>query len=248
MTPLDSLDASQRRFGDALRAEDAPSDGLGIYHFHRRANFAQALALAFPVVERVVGDTFFRQLAALHQRYQPSRSGDLHPAGLSFASTLRRHWPAGEYAWIADVAEIEWAWQQAFIAADAPCLEATALASRPQACWPDLRLNLHPSLSLIESSWPVRSIWEAHRDRSSAPPEIRLDRGAERTRVCRERGVVTVRPCTPANWAWLRALVAGASLAEADAAARASEDEDFAFASALAELFAAGLVSGLCGP
>lgn len=251
MNPLDSLaalDALQRQFGEALRAKNAPSDGLGIYHFHRRTNFAQALALAFPVVERLVGETFFRQLAALHQQHQPSRSGDLQPAGASFASTLRQHWPASEYVWIADVAEIEWAWQRAFVAADAPCIEATALASRPKAQWPKLRLSLHPSLTLLDSPWPVRSIWEAHRERSATPAEIRLDRGGERTRVSRERDVVTVRSCTPAQWAWLQALAAGASLVEADAAARGCAGEDFAFAPALAELFHAGLVSDLRDP
>lgn len=248
MTPLDSLDALQRRFGEALRAETAPSDGLGIYHFHRRANFAQALALAFPVVERLVGEAYFRQLAAIHQTHHPSRSGDLHPAGAAFAATVRRYGASGDYAWIADVAEIEWAWQQAFVAADAPCLEAAALAAKPQTCWPDLRLRLHPSLSLLESPWPVRSIWEAHRDRASTPPEIRLDRGGQRTRVSRERGEVTVRPCAPGDWVWSHALATGASLAEADAAAQASGDANFSFASALAELFRAGLVSELCDP
>lgn len=242
------LDGLQRRFGEALREETPPSEGFGIYHFHRRANFAQALALTFPVVERLVGEEFFRQLAALHQKHQPSRSGDLQPAGAAFASTLRRHWPAGDYVWIADVAEIEWAWQQAFVAADAPCIEVTALAARPENLWPDLRLTLHPSLALLESPWPARSIWEAHRDRSAAPAEIRLDRGAERTRVSREQGVVTVRPCTPGSWVWLRALAAGASLAEADGAARDSGDAGFTIATALAELFRAGLVSELRDP
>lgn len=243
MNVTDSLDDLQRRFAAALNSPDTPPGGLGIYHFHRRANFAQALSLAFPVVERLVGEVFFRRLAALHQDHQPSRSGDLQAASAGFVNTLRRYWPSGDYAWLADVAALEWAWQCAFVAADAPSLEAGALVTRPPSNWPTLRLHLHPSLTLIESPWPIVSIWDSQRDRTIAPPEIRLDRGGEWARIARERGVVTVRTQTRAQWTWLQALAQGASLAEADAAVEDDGETSFDLAPALAELFQSGLVS-----
>lgn len=231
-----SLDVSLRAFATTLRSAEPPEDGgLAIYHHHRRANFSHSLALAFPVLERLVGEAFFRRLAADHQRRQPSRSGDLHPCGASLAATLREHWPEGEYAYLADIAALEWAWQHAFVAADAEPTTAEDFAVIPAERWPALRFEFHPSLSLIESRWPIFSIWENHRDRLREPPVVRLDAGGENVRVAREQGRVTVRRCTGSELIWLRALQAGVTLDEAFAAA-SRIDPDFDLDTALADL------------
>ncbi|MFZ9708972.1 MAG: DUF692 family multinuclear iron-containing protein [Steroidobacteraceae bacterium] len=232
------LDVSLRAFATMLRTAAPPEDGgLAIYHHHRLANFSQALALAFPVLERLVGEAFFRQLAADHQRRQPSRSGDLHPCGASFATTLRERWADGEYAYLADIAALEWAWQRAFVADETEPTTAEDFAAIPSETWPALRFEFHPSLSLIESRWPIFTIWENHRDRSREPPVVRLDAGGENVRVAREQGRVTVRRCTESEFVWLRALQAGQTLDEAFVAA-SRIDPDFDLATALTDLLA----------
>lgn len=235
------LNACLSTFATALRAASAPSDGgLAIYHHHRRANFANALALSFPVLERLVGETFFRRLAEDHQQRHPSRSGDLHPSGATLPDTLRERWPEGDYAFLADVAALEWAWQHAFVAADATPLAADDLTSIATERWPALRFALHPSLTLLESRWPIFTLWERHRDRTQEPQTLRLDIGGERVRVARERERVTVRLCTHGEYAWLQSLQSGASLDAAFACAT-QVDAQFELAAALTDLLHSGL-------
>jgi len=56
----------------------------------------------------------------------------------------------------------EWAWLQAYHAADAEPIAAGKLAEIDEEDLDTLRFETHPSLWLIESEWPVISIWLAH--------------------------------------------------------------------------------------
>ncbi|MGE5616010.1 MAG: putative DNA-binding domain-containing protein, partial [Bacillota bacterium] len=56
-----SLGALQRDFMAALYADDPADDArIEIYRRSLRANLGDALAATFPVVERLVGASFFR--------------------------------------------------------------------------------------------------------------------------------------------------------------------------------------------
>src|SRR5262249_12480482 len=57
---------------------------LAIYRNNLHEGFINALALEFPVVQRLVGDDYFRQLAREFLHAHPSRAGDLHPIGAPF--------------------------------------------------------------------------------------------------------------------------------------------------------------------
>ena len=60
-----SLERHQREFMDAVLAQAEPADSrLAIYHRSARANRAGALAAAYPVVKRLVGEAFFAEAAA----------------------------------------------------------------------------------------------------------------------------------------------------------------------------------------
>src|SRR5262245_36975265 len=61
---------------------------LGIYQNNLREGFIKALAQSFPVIERLGGTDYFRQLALEFLAAHPSRSGDLHHIGAPFASFL----------------------------------------------------------------------------------------------------------------------------------------------------------------
>ena len=88
---MPSLRELQRHFAAAL-FDDAPEtivpsirdDGLDpgarvdIYRNNLREGFIKALALEFPVVQRLVGEEYFRQLAVLFHSDHPSRAGNLH--------------------------------------------------------------------------------------------------------------------------------------------------------------------------
>jgi len=127
----------------------------------------------------------------------------------------------------ADLAAYERALRDAFDAADAPPLTASALAAVPQSDWPSLRFALHPSVRVIASDWPV-DVVRAAVDQGESP----ADPEAIPTRVCvwRHEFAVLHRALSSGELAGLSAIARGASFEDvcsvigepyaADAAAR----------------------------
>jgi hypothetical protein len=77
---------------------------------------------------------------------------------------------------------------------------------------PDLRVRLHPSVTLLESRCPVVSIWEANRNDNDNvigrwAPECAL--------VARPHLQVEVRPVSPGACAFMSALAQGRSVGSA---------------------------------
>src|SRR5207302_1278637 len=84
----------------------------------------KVLASTFPVIKRLVGAAFFDAACEHFVRGHPSTRGDVNHYGCEFAAFLESYAPARALAYLADVARLEWAIDQANIAADAP-LSAT---------------------------------------------------------------------------------------------------------------------------
>jgi hypothetical protein len=181
----------QRRFAAALFAEvyepvgaDIGANdcderaGLAIYRDQLRAVFARTLALEYPVIERLVGEAYFRRLAGELQTAYPSRSGDLHHIGAPFAAFLKERFSGGPYDYLADVAALEWALQECTIAPEAPALDPHALRSVDPARYADLHFDFHPACRLMGSRYPVLDIWRANQTGAVANDFIDLAGGA----------------------------------------------------------------------
>ena len=105
---MPSLRDAQRRFAASLfSAAAAGSAGLTVYRRNLRGNFAKVLALEFPMVQRVVGADYFATLAWNFQRVEPSRSGNLHGIGATFAAFLRSRFGGSDLRYLGDVADLE---------------------------------------------------------------------------------------------------------------------------------------------
>jgi hypothetical protein len=111
--------------GDATQVERR----VAIYRANAAAAIAKALAAAYPVVRRVVGDEFFDGLARAFRCGTPSTSGDLGDYGAGFADFLAAFPPARALPYLCDLARLEWAAHRAYGAADAPPWEAGTLAA-----------------------------------------------------------------------------------------------------------------------
>ena len=230
----------QREFAALLLAPHPPRGPAAIYHHNRRANFRKALALGYPLIARIVGDEFFERLAGEYLRAQPSRSGDLQQIGGGFAHFLAAGCAAAGsgYEYLVDLARLEWAWQSALLAADAPALGVAALAEIAPLHWPRLRCRLQPAMQVIESRWPLYTLFVEQR--REQPAIVHLDAGAERVGVLRRGAVVEVHRLEPGVAALWRALAAGATLEAAVEAAMQAAAGRFELAPKLAELFALG--------
>jgi len=235
----------QRSFAAALRDPDVacavvPPANLAVYRNNARAAFVSALELTFPVVRRRVGDDYFRQLATHYREHAPSRSGDLHWAGREFASFLDEHLRGGDYAWLADLARIEWSRAECSVAAALPPLAATALARFAARDFEHLVFGLQPSLKLHSSSYPVFAVWLTNQT-ENAPP-VDQSTGRECGMVLARTDHVEVRVIDERLFSFLTALQTGHALG--DSMSRAALEVE-SLTSALDFVFSEGLVSSL---
>lgn len=174
-------------------ASIAIADRLAVYRNNSRQFFRTALTLTYPVLQRRVGDDFFRQLATEYRAGHPSRSGDLHWVGAQFPDWLRQRLHDTEYAWLADLARLEWACEEAAAAALETPLALEALTALPPQTLDGTRLRLQPSLRLVDSECPVWTVWQANQV-DDAPP-VDLATGPEHC-VCAgtaDTGIVVYR-------------------------------------------------------
>ena len=240
-----SLREMQGAFAAALRDPAAscavrPAANLSIYRNNTAIAFRTALEGSFPVLRRRVGDDYFRQLSAQYRARFPSRSGDLHWVGRDFPAFLLEHLHGGDYAWLADLARLEWSREQASITKVEPHLAADALGRFAPRQLERLVFSLQPSLSLVASDFPVFTVWLVNQADNAPPVDQSLagECGLVRGRIdCLE-----VRSLEPRLFSYLSALAAGAPLA--DAITTAGLDQA-GLVNALGFVFTEGLVCGL---
>lgn len=216
----------QRSFAAGLR--DAPHDAqawaasdripaaarLRVYRNNSRALFVQALELTYPVLERRVGHDFFRQLTHHFRHAHPSCAGDLHEVGRPFAAFLASHLADTPHAWLAELAELEWAVAEAGVAADLPSASAADLASLAPELIEAVRFEFVPSLRRVSSSVPVLSVWRANQP-ESGERTVDLAAGPEYVIVHRGPRGTELRSVARRELAFIDALAGGASLGAA---------------------------------
>jgi hypothetical protein len=240
-----SLRELQSTFAAAMRDSAVacavvPQTNLAIYRNNSAHTFRIALERTFPVILKRVGADYFGQLAVRYRERFPSRSGDLHWAGCDFAAFLDDHLRDGEYAWLADLARVEWSHEEASVAAEAPAIGAESLARFEPEQLERLLFTLQPSLRLHSSSYPVFSVW-LNNQAATAPP-VDQSLGSECGLVRARYDDAEVRVLEPRFFSYLSALAAGASLG--DAMTIAGLDEQ-GLVSSLGFLFSENLVSAV---
>ena len=215
---------------EALAAEGAVVAGgldaaarLGVYRANVFGNYRKALAASYPVVLRLVGAPFFHAAADAYVRAHPSTRGDLNRYGGELPAFLAAWPPARELAYLPDVARLEWAIDQANIAADAPAFDLAALRSVPAESLGQLRFALHPSARLVESPYPILRIWRVNQPDWAGDTAVDLGEGGDALLVLRGAQGVSIERLAPGERALLAALAAGATLAGASACAEGAE-------------------------
>jgi hypothetical protein len=226
---LPDLAATQRRFGAALtggaRSDDALSlfagdpahvlNRLAIYRGNVVANTARALAAAYPVIGKVVGDEFFDGLAREYCREHPSVSGDLNELGEHFADFVSVFPPAQPLPYLPAVARLEWLVHGAHYAADHAPLDPGCVASITEKDYARLALKFHPAVALLAAPYPVCRIWEVHQDDYQGEIAVDLDSGSDRGIVYRPQFRVTVATLAEGEFAFLTAIKRGELLGTA---------------------------------
>lgn len=222
----------QQRFADALFVSDesrdetlercivsgefAPQERLRVYRNNLRENLHKVLALSFPVLQRLAGDAYFRQLTLELLRQAPSRDGDAHRVGASLPAVVAATLAGTRHEYFADIAKLEWAFQQSLLAPDcAASLDLLKTLTHKDDGGESLRVQPDPALRIVGSPWPIFTIWCANRPDSEASDEIDLDSGGQCVVILRRSGATELLPVAPDVAYWLTALADGASVGEA---------------------------------
>ncbi len=219
----------------------APAARLQIYQNIIFNNLTAALRTDYPAVLKLVGEDFFESAAARYIRGYPSRSGNLQDYGAAFAEFLAAMPEAASVPYLADVARLEWARQESYLAADAAPLDAAALAGLPEDQHARLCLTLHPSLRLVESAHPIWDIWKFCQQ--TAPRRLNLSGEGQALMVWREASQLAMQPVAGGQRKFVAALLCGTPLAAAHKSA-VDADPDFDLTACLHWLFSIQLVTG----
>jgi hypothetical protein len=256
---MPSLRELQQGFADALFAGDgapppfatippeAAVERIAVYRRALFANYRNALGATFPVVTKLVGAPFFHAAVDAFVRAHRSTSGDLNVYGDAFPDFLAAYPHAAELPYLADVARLEWAQDEANRAADVsspPDAVLAALATVVPERLPAVRLVLAPSCRLVASDYPVLRIWQVNQEGFVGDDRTSLDAGADALLVRREPGGVTIERVAAAEFAWLAALASGKSLGTAIDAAQVA-GTPFDLAASLRTRIADGTIAGV---
>jgi hypothetical protein len=220
-----------------------PAARLAIYRHHVFTTLTDALEATYPVVVRLVDRRFFAYAADRYIRQHPPAGPCLFEYGESLADFLAAFPASRHLTYLPDVTRLEWALNRALHAEDAVALDPRWLAAVPPHVVGRLRLRLHPSLSLLESPWPIEHIWRANQPGADPDATVNLDEGGTRLEVYRLGDDVVFRAIAPGSYAFRRALASGLDLQAAAEGARLAEPT-FDPTDALRELLDDGLIVG----
>ena len=225
--------------GDGL----APSARLMIYQHHVLDTLTAALRSVYLVTNRLVHERFFAYAADRYIREHPPGGPCLFEYGGSFPAFLADFPPCRELAYLPDVARLEWALSAAAHAADAVPLSPTALRERGADGAMQASFRLHPSVTLLESSWPVDRIWRATQPDADPAATVDLAAGGVCLEILRLGEEAVFRVLEPADYA-LRHAVAGGAPLEAAATTALARDPAFDLTRALRALFESDILIG----
>jgi hypothetical protein len=257
--PIESGQAQlQRSFAEAILFDDAPipatiraasgpahASRFGVYRNNVVAGLIKAVAARYPVVRKLLWDDAFNRAAHLYVTSEPPRSPVMLEYGDSFPQFLRNVGRCAASDYLADVAELEAARTRAYHAADAEPLPRDAFAALAPEDLPDLRVTLHPSVTLLKSRFPVAGIWEANRQDNDRHNDnaVRLWK-PECALISRPHGQVEVRVISAGAHAFMIALAEGRTIGAAIAHGMANVP-DFDLAECFNTLIAAEAAVGM---
>lgn len=200
------------RASTAARAES----GLAVYRNNVIAGLIKVVSARFPVVRRLVGEEFFAASVRQFIATEPPRSPLLIEYGNRFPQFLRTLGRDACIDYVADIAELEVARGKAYHAADVDPLLPNAFTALPAERIADLRLSFHPSVVLIQSRFPIVSVWQASQEVNDTA--LRYWR-AEAALIARPLLDVEVWRLPAGGFQFLTALSRGSTMAQSAEAA-----------------------------
>lgn len=139
---------------------------LEIYHDSVQAILINTLMSTFTVCHQLVGDAFFSALSAEYSKENISCTPDLNDYGATFPWFIRHFEHAKAIPYLADLAQLEWAWHHVSMAEPSTQVDLSLLADVDEANLAGIRFCLPASGQLLSFDYPVHDMWSANSDAS----------------------------------------------------------------------------------
>ena len=192
------------------------SERLDIYRNNIFVTLTSALRDAYPLIELLTGEDFTLGLLRSFIRANPPREAYLAGYGGELDSFIETFAPARDLPWLADIARLEWAMNEADYAPDDSPLTAADLQKVPFDAAADVLLIPRTSCRLLESQWPLLAIRDfclkPDRDEKET---LDLNQGGCRFMVYRPSLSVELVPLEHDEYTWLEALLDGKNMGDA---------------------------------
>ena len=183
---------------------------LAVYRNHHRISLAAVLAANFPTVVKVIGADAFQALALSFLAIDPPRDACVVAYGAGFPAFLEADPRSQSLVYLGDVARLDRALNLAERADDLAAFTGAHLAQCDDLEM--LRLQPHPSLTLLRSTYPLRKIRAVA---AGTEEGASLDAGGDDLMVWRKAGAVTCLALDRTAFGFVSALASARPLAEA---------------------------------
>ncbi|QFT30010.1 hypothetical protein FIV00_05970 [Labrenzia sp. THAF82] len=222
--------------------ETAPKR-FSVYRNNVVVSLCDALGETFPAIKNLLGEDYFNALARAFVTTHPPKSPVLLHYGSEFADFVESFPPLATYPYLADVARLEWAWLQAYHAADQVPLDPARLSSVDDQSVGAVRFRKHPAAHVVTSRWPVWDLARANRFDPNA--EIQIDlKLAQSVLITRPELSVDMLLLRPGADNFVGSLFEGAMLAEGAEAAQTAA-ENFSLSDCLSDCLSTGAFADL---
>jgi len=159
---LDAGSAALREEVEGTFAGDermAATDRLEVYANMYFFRLKDSLAEDFPRTAAALGEARWHNLVTDFLLAHPPTTWSLRWAGEALPAFLRGHAYGVERPWLADVAALEQARNEAFQAEDAEATTARELLDVHPEIWPTLAFGATPGTALVASRWDLAGWW-----------------------------------------------------------------------------------------
>ncbi len=199
---------------------------FNVYRNNSAVSISEALASGFPVVARLVGEEFFKAMASVYMQTNLPTSPLLVNFGENFPEFIKGFEPAQSVPYLADMASVEWAWTQAYNAADATSIDIDQMGLITPEKMFEAKFLLHPSIKLIKSKWPVLSIWSAHQQENTSELLDIIEDAPEQGIIIRPDLEVNVVAILEQVYVFINSIAQGGTLGEAFGQLGTEDPED----------------------
>jgi hypothetical protein len=191
----------------------------------------------FPIVRRLLGESYFEGFAREFVQRHPPRSPLMFLYGDAFCHALAQDDDLRAYPYLPDIARLEQQVRVSYHEADAPTIAAHELADIAENELMQTILKPHPAMALVSSAFAIYSIYSANR--ADIPEPIENPAEAQSVLVTRPKHEVVLNKITRGQLSLMQSLASGYPFGDA-ADAAFSSDENFELTSAISLLLTSG--------